>query len=39
MLRNIMLIEKDNLALNIERKILKVRLYKITFSRDNSRVK
>ena len=39
MLINIILIEKYNLALNTETKFLKVRLYKITFSRDKSRVK
>ena len=38
MLINIMLIEKDNLALNTEAKILNVRLFKITFSRDKSRL-
>ena len=39
MLISIMLIEKDNLKLNAETKILKARIYKITFSRDKSRVK
>ena len=34
-----MLIEKDSLTLNSETKIIKVRLYKIKFSRDKSRVK
>ena len=32
-------IEKNNFALNTETKILKLHLYKITFSRDKSRVK
>ena len=39
MLMNIMLTEKDNLTLNIETKSLNYALYKITFSRDKSRVK
>ena len=36
---NIMLIEKDKLALNTKTKVLKVSLCKITFSWDKSRVK
>ena len=32
MLMNIIVIEKDNIGLNSETKILKVRLYKISFS-------
>ena len=32
MLMNIIVIEKDNIGLNTETKILKVRLYKISFS-------
>ena len=36
---NIMLTEKENLALNTETNILKVRLCKIIFSRDKKRVK
>ena len=39
MLINIIFIEKDNLALNTEIKILKVHLSEIVFSPDKSRVK
>ena len=39
MFTNIMLMEKDNLALNTDTKFLEVRFYEITFSRDKSRVK
>ena len=39
MLINIIVIEKDNIGSNTETKILKVRLYKISFSWDKRRVK
>ena len=39
MLMNIIVIEKHNIGLNSETKILKVRLYKISFSWDKGRVK
>ena len=39
MLTVMMLIEKDNLALNTETEFHKVRLYEVAFSRGKSRVK